>query len=124
MVEPDIRVLGGSERRELGPAEVVARRVAVRMAERLLYEIPLARFQSVQVDAYTEYRSAGGATQTECLLTTNVTRETAAETDWDEQETAAILAEWQTRERVPGQPLDPDCDAIITPQEFETAEGG
>jgi len=123
MVEPDIRVLGGSERRELGPAETVARRVAVRMAERLLYEIPLARFQAVQVDAYTEYRSADGGTQTACLLTTNVTRETAAETDWDEQETAAILAEWHTHEREPGQTLDPDRDAIITPQEFEAGDG-
>lgn len=41
LVEPDIRVVpteGGeaSERREVGPAEQVARRVAVRMVERLL----------------------------------------------------------------------------------------
>lgn len=119
MVEPDVRVLGSSERREVGPAESVARRVAVRMAERLLYEIPLARFEAVQVDAYTQYRSPDGRTETECLLTTTVSRDEAAETDWDEQEAAAILAAWQTRERAPGQTLDPEVDALITPGEFE-----
>ena len=123
MVEPDIRVLGSSERREVGPAESVARRVAVRMAERLLYEIPLARFEAVQVDAYTEYRSADGRTETECLLTTTVSREEAAETDWDEQEAAAILATWHTRERAPGRLLDPEVGALITPGEFQDADG-
>jgi hypothetical protein len=119
MVEPDVRVLGSSERREVGPAESVARRVAVRMAERLLYEIPLAHFEAVQVDAYTQYRSPDGTTETECLLTTTVSRDEAAETDWDEQEAAAILATWHTRERAPGAPLDPELRALITPGEFD-----
>lgn len=124
LVEPDIRVVpteGGeaSERREVGPAEQVARRVAVRMAERLLYEIPLARFEAVQVDVYTEYRSASGGVETDCLLTTQVTRSLGNVTAWDEDEASAILAAWPTRERVAGSPLDPDVDAIIRPDEFD-----
>jgi hypothetical protein len=112
------------ERREVGPAEQVARRVAVRMAERLLYEIPLARFEAVQVDAYTEYRSAVGGVETECLLTTQVTRSMGNVTPWDEEEAAAILATWPTRERAPGAPVDPDIDAIIDADEFGASTDG
>ena len=99
VVEPDLRVVDG-ERHEVGPAQAVARRVAVRMVERLLYEIPLARFEAVQVDVYTEYRSAAGAIQTDCLLTTRVSR-------------------WHTREAAAGTPVDPGAAAIIRPDEFE-----
>ncbi len=118
VVEPDLRVVDG-ERREVGPAQAVARRVAVRMVERLLYEIPLARFEAVQVDVYTEYRSAAGTIQTDCLLTTRVSRELGSETEWDEQEAGAILALWHTREAAAGAPVDPDAAAIIRPDEFE-----
>lgn len=129
LVEPDIRIVpldGGeaSERREVGPAEQVARRVAVRMVERLLYEIPLARFDAVQVDVYTEYRSAEGGVETDCLLTTQVTRSLGNATAWDEEEAAAVLAAWSTRERSPGFPLDPEVDAVIRPDEAEGSTDG
>ncbi|MGE0228252.1 MAG: hypothetical protein AB7I38_08180 [Dehalococcoidia bacterium] len=123
IVEPDVRVIG-TERREVGPAENVARRVAVRMVERLLYEIPLARFQAVQVDVYTEYRSPQGQIATECLLTTQVSRLMASESDWDELEAAAILADWRTREREPGQRLDPEEGALIAPMPSTNGQGG
>jgi hypothetical protein len=106
------------ERREVGPASAVARRVAVRMVERLFYEIPLARFEAVQVDVFTEYRSPTGAIESDCLLTTRLDRETANETEWDEQEAGAILATWHTREAAPGASLDPDAAALIRPGEF------
>jgi hypothetical protein len=122
LVEPDIRVIDG-ERHEVGPAQSVARRVAVRMVERLLYEIPLARFEAVQVDAYTEYRSPEGRIQTDCLLTTRATRQLGNETEWDDEEAAAILALWQTRERAAGRPVDPEAGAIIRPEEFSPRDG-
>ena len=59
LAEPDIRVVDGV-REQVGPPVSVARRAAVRMVERLLYDIPLARFEAVQVDVYAEYRSAEG----------------------------------------------------------------
>ena len=121
LVEPDIRVVDG-RRREVGPASTVARRVAVRMVERLLYEIPLARFDAVQVDAYTEYRSPAGLVSSECLLSTRVSRESASQTDWDELEAGAILAEWHTREAQPGSGgLDPDRNALIRPEDVPLA---
>ncbi len=123
LVEPDIRVVA-SERRAVGGAEQVAQRVAVRMAERLLYEIPLAHFEAVQVDVYTEYRSADGQIETPCLLTTQVTRSLGNATAWDGQEAAAILAGWPTRERAPGRPVEPEVDAIIRPSEFADGTDG
>jgi hypothetical protein len=122
LVEPDIRVIG-TERREVGPAESVARRVAVRMVERLLYEIPLAHFEAVQIDVYTQYRSPQGEIATDCLLTTQVTRTMGNEADWDEQEAAAILADWRTRERELGPPLDPDEHALISPEPSRNGRG-
>jgi len=122
VVEPDVRVIG-TERREVGPAESVARRVAVRMVERLLYEIPLARFQAVQVDVYTEYRSPQGQLSSECLLTTQVSRLMASESDWDELEAGAILADWRTRERQPGEHVNPEEGALIAPMPSTNGQG-
>ena len=122
LVDPDIRVIG-TERREIGPAESVARRVAVRMVERLLYEIPLARFEAVQVDVYTQYRSPQGEIATDCLLTTQVSRLMGNEADWDEQEAAAILADWGARERAPGDSLNPDTGALIVPPPSRNGRG-
>ena len=116
VAEPDVRVVDGV-RVEAGPASSVARRAAVRMAERLLYDIPLARFEAVQVDVYAEYRSPGGAVASECLLTTQVSRGAALVTDWDDEGARAILASWSTREAGPHGPPDPADGALIAPAE-------
>jgi len=113
VVGPDIRVIEG-RREQVGPAAIVAERVAVRMVERLLYELPLARFSEVQVDLYTEYRSPDGHVESDCLLTTQADRTAAAVTDWDDASPRAILAAWQTRYYAPGgPPLDPDAGALL-----------
>ncbi len=115
LADPDIRVVDGV-RDEVGGAIHVARRSAVMMAERLLYEIPLIRFDAVQVDVYTEYRDPEGVTESVCLLTTQLTREEGAETYWDELGFEEILATWHTRERQPDAPLDPEAGALIEPE--------
>lgn len=115
LADPDIRVVDGV-RDEVGGAIHVARRSAVLMAERLLYEIPLIRFDAVQVDVYTQYRGPEGVTESVCLLTTQLTREEAADTYWDELGFEEILATWHTRERQPDAPLDPEAGALIEPE--------
>ena len=120
LAEPDIRVVEGA-RVEAGPAASVARRSAVTMVERLLYEVPLARFDAVQVDVYTEYRSPDGHVESDCLLTTQVGRAEAAGSDWDDTEASAILGTWTTRELQPGTTLDPDEGALITVAEAYVA---
>lgn len=122
LADPDIRVVDGV-RDEVGGAIHVARRSAVMMAERLLYEIPLIRFDAVQVDVYTEYRGPEGATESVCLLTTQLTREEGSDTYWDELGFEEILATWHTRERQPDAPVDPGEDALIAPEEDAQAAG-
>ncbi len=115
LAEPDVRVVQG-QRVEVGTAQEVARRAAVRMVERLLYEVPYVSFDAVQVDVHTEYRSADGSVTTPCLLTTRATREHASWSDWSlGTDAASMLAEWDTREATPGAPVDPSVDALISP---------
>lgn len=122
LVEPDTRVQDG-QRREIGPAMDVAERAAVGMVERVLYEIPLARLEAVQVDAYTEYRSADGRVETECLLTVQISRAVATTTPWDEASTREILAEWGARRLEPGGVLDPDEGALILADDAPVVAG-
>lgn len=81
IADADVRVVSGGRREVAGPL-AVGRRVALRMAERLLYEIPHVRFSEVQVDVWERYRDASGQTRTRALLTTRATREQAAGVDW------------------------------------------
>jgi hypothetical protein len=47
------------------------------------------------------------------LLTTRVTRDQAADADWDGNDHIAMLAEWETHEVAPGRVVDPDAGAVI-----------
>ena len=81
IADADVRVVSGGRREVAGPL-AVGRRVALRMTERLLYEIPHVRFSEVQVDVWERFRDASGQTRTRALLTTRATREQAAAVDW------------------------------------------
>ncbi|MBM3139956.1 MAG: hypothetical protein FJZ92_07010 [Chloroflexi bacterium] len=117
IADPDVRVVGG-RRVEAGSAADVARRAAVRMAERLLYDIPHVRFEEVQVDVFAEYRAPDGASQSACLLTTRALRADSAQLDWD-ADAVGILATWRTREANDAAGIDPEGDALITEAEID-----
>jgi len=118
LAQPDVQVVSG-ERIEVSSERIVARRAAVRMVERLMYEVPYASFGQAQVDVVTEYRQPDGPTTARCLLTTRVTREQAKYAEWEYGEAEEILAEWETIE-VSGEDWpDPDRDAIIHPDTTE-----
>ena len=118
LAEPDVQVVAG-ERVEVSSAAEVARRAAVRMVERLMYEVPHASFQQAQVDVITEYRQPDGPTTSRCLLTTRVTREQAAYADWESAAAEEILATWETEEASGDGWPDPDACAIIHPETTE-----
>ena len=122
LAEPDVRVVQG-QRVEVGTAQDVARRAAVRMVERLMYEVPHVSFTAVQVDVHTEYRSADGTVTNPCLLSTRATREVASWSDWSAAGDASVLlAEWDTREAGPGAPVDPSVDALLDSPEVDPTE--
>ncbi len=114
LAEPDVQVREG-QRVEVSTAAEVAERAAVRMVERLMYEVPHVSFQHAQVDVMTEFRQPDRATESRCLLTTRVTREQAAYAAWEEDPATAILAEWDTHRAADGRWADPDRNAIIQP---------
>jgi hypothetical protein len=118
LAQPDVQVVAG-ERVEVSSERVVARRAAVRMVERLMYEVPYASFGHAQVDVLTEYRRPDGPTTSRCLLTTRVTREQAMYAEWEDGEAEEILAEWSTVEVSGDDWPDPDRDAIIHPETTE-----
>lgn len=121
LAEPDVRVVEG-QRVEAAGAQEVARRVAVRMVERLMYEMPHVSFGHAQVDVLTEFRRPDGGVTSQCLLTTRVTRDQAADADWDGNDHIAMLAEWETHEVAPGNPVDPDAGAVILAPAIDPAE--
>lgn len=105
VADADVRVVAG-ERRELAGPLTVGRRVALRMAERLFYEIPHVRFEEVQIDVSERYRDAGGAVRARALLTTRATREQASAVDWSVQ--------WEF------DPLHPPVPAVEEAERAET----
>lgn len=112
LAEPDVQVVEG-QRVEVSSAQQVARRAAVRMVERLLYEVPYASFDAAQVDVLTEFRQPDAPAVTRCLLTTRVERAVAAYADWEHADAEEILGDWETREAVGDRWPDPDRDAIM-----------
>ncbi|MEX1021972.1 MAG: hypothetical protein WD058_02385 [Dehalococcoidia bacterium] len=114
LAEPDVQVVDG-RRVDASTAAEVARRAAVRMAERLMYEVPYTSFGHAQVDVLTAYRQPDAEPVTRCLLTTRLTREQAAYADWEHGDATAILDAWDTREGGADDWPDPDRDAIIQP---------
>lgn len=112
LVGPDIRVTG-NRRQQVGAALDVARRVAVKMVERTLYEIPHVRFEEVQVDVHTSYQQPDGSSRTECILTTRVARAEAALAPWDTADDAELLRGWTTIDTSTRTSVDPDEDPLI-----------
>ena len=120
LAESDVKVVDG-ERDEVASEYVVARRVAVRMVERLLYEVPYAGFEAAQVDVNLEYRDASDAARTRCLLTTIASREVAALSDWEDGAPEELLAEWETLDGEQGAEPVPDAAPLITAEEVAAA---
>lgn len=117
MADPDVRVVAGS-RIEVGSLATVARRAAVRMAERLFYDIPYVEFREVQVDVYTEFRAPGGVSQSMCVLSARTTRDAVTGVDWD-AEIDELLDGWRVIEAHGDTGVDPDADALISEAEVE-----
>lgn len=117
IADADVRVVGG-RREEVGSVETVARRAAVRMAERLFYDIPHVSFDEVQVDVYTEYRTPGGAAESFCLLSARTSRAVVTGTDWDE-DVDTLLEEWLVLVARGDASVDPDTEPLITEAEVE-----
>jgi hypothetical protein len=65
--------------------------ITAKAAEMLFYELPHYRPERLQIDVYTTFRNESGATQRECVLSTETTLEDARGVDWDEWDAEQIV---------------------------------
>jgi hypothetical protein len=61
-------------------------KIAKKVAEMLLHDIPNVKLDEVQVDVYTSFRSLGSQSETRCILSTQVRRDIVQYIDWEETE--------------------------------------
>lgn len=139
-VGPDsVRVSAASEaqyavvegvRQEISSALQEGKRLTVKLAEMLLYDIPDVRLAAVQIDIYTTFRDVSGVSTQECILSSVFRRETAAELDWDGSTPDEILsivgARFRLNERGLALPIDPDAGRmnLVSPNGKVTEHDG
>ncbi len=76
--------------------------ITARAADMLLYELPHFRPDRIQIDVYTTYREADGATKRDCILSTATSREVAKGVDWEEWTSEQIVEALGGRYRLSG----------------------
>ena len=59
------------------------KKITMKLADMLLYDIPNVKLDSVQIDVYTSFRDEGGRSQPACILSTSVERKDIEDLDWE-----------------------------------------
>jgi hypothetical protein len=60
------------------------KKITMKLAEMLLYDVPNVKLDRVQVDVYTSFRDAEGRAEARCVLSTLVERSAVEHIDWEE----------------------------------------
>lgn len=99
-------------RQEVIDALRQAMRITAKLADMVLYDIPNASLQRVQIDIYSTYRDEAGSSQ-RCILTTTCPRDIADGLAWDEMDAEEVVRAFGGRFSLDdhGQPLPVDPDA-------------
>jgi hypothetical protein len=112
--EPQFALVSGA-RRQVTSALDEAKRVAAKLAERLLYDVPHVRPARLQIDCYTTLQEASGEVTQRCILSALADRAAAAEIDWDSDPPEVIAerlgARYQLDARGGALPIDPEEQA-------------
>jgi hypothetical protein len=87
----------GSRREQVTTALDAAKRLASKIVEMLMYDIPEVKLDRVRVDVYSSFASPGGTTEQGCILTTTAERSIANAVDWDSEPADKILEHFSTR---------------------------
>jgi hypothetical protein len=109
--EAQYAVVDGT-RRETSSALQEGKKLTVKLAEMLLYDIPNVRLDRVQIDIYTTFRDISGLSTQECILSSVFERDVAADIDWDDSSAEEIVdvvgGRYRVNEQGLAQPIDPD----------------
>ncbi|HEX5478247.1 MAG TPA: hypothetical protein VFY79_00860 [Dehalococcoidia bacterium] len=113
--------LVSGERREVSTALAEGMRLASKLADMVLYDIPNVKLADVRIDIYSTYRDAASTSQ-QCILTVSCSRDVADVLDWDDMEAEEIMrafgARFQLDDHGRALPLDPEAGPSGVPAVF------
>jgi hypothetical protein len=75
--------LSGGRRIETSSPLAEGKKITMKLADMVLYEVPNLKLERVQVDVYTSYRDAEGHSEPRCILSTKVERGEIEDLDWE-----------------------------------------
>lgn len=108
-----VYTLADGERREVSSPLDEATKVAMKLGEMVLYDIPDMRLPHVQIDTYSTFRESDDRPVQRCILSAIIDREAAAKFDWDSADVVDALETFEVRWRLseagvamPVEPLD------------------
>ena len=108
--EGEYRIVGGQSQEVTSPLDA-GMRVAAKVAELVMYDIPNLRLHEVRVDVYSTFRTERGAPEQRCILSTITDRGTADEIEWDVLRPNEIINRFESRyhlnEHGVAEPIDP-----------------
>ncbi len=94
--EGEYRIAGGQSQEVTSPLDA-GMRVAAKIAELVMYDIPNLRLHEVRVDVYSTFRTERGAPEQRCILSTIADRGTADDIEWDALRPNEIINRFESR---------------------------
>ena len=97
--EGEYRFTGGRPQEVTSPLDA-GMRVAAKVVEMILYDVPNLRLFTARVDVYTTFHSPDGVPEQRCILSVVADRATADEIDWDTLRPQEIINRFESHYRV------------------------
>lgn len=108
--EGEYRIVGGQSQELTSPLDA-GMRLAAKLCELVMYDIPNLRLGLVRVDVYSTFRTPAGAPEQRCILTTVADRAEADDLDWDALRPEEIIRRFESSFRLNNEgvaePIDP-----------------
>jgi hypothetical protein len=130
--EGEYRMVGARREQVATPLEA-AMRLAAKVIEMVMYDIPEVKVNVVRVDVYSSFASPNGSMEQGCILTAAANREQANSADWDTNSAQEILSGFSTGYDVdevglarpvdPGPPLENEPTDVAMPPEVQRRRG-
>jgi hypothetical protein len=130
--EGEYRLAGGVSEDLVSPLDAGIR-VAARLIEMVMYDVPNLRIGLVRVDVYSTFRTATGAPQPRCILTVTADRAEADDLDWEALRPHEIVGRFESRYHLndfgvaepidPGPPLEGTTPIAEIPAPADPDEG-
>lgn len=109
-VEGEFRVVGGAPQEVVSPLEA-GMRVAAKLIDMILYDIPNLKLDRVRIDVFSTFRDEQGAPIQKCILTTIADRVEADDIDWEALRPNEIIGRFESRYQLNqygvAEPIDP-----------------